>query len=228
MPSRTDEGRQIRILIADDHPIFRDGLRRLIENEPDFELAGEAVDGAQTLELVRKNNPDLLLLDVAMPKLSGLEVLKKVSAMELPMKTIVLTAAIEEEHITDALRMGARGVVMKDTATHLLAKSIRCVMDGEYWVGRGNVSGLVQALQAAHSGPPAESATKRYGLTGRELDIVAAIVEGLTNKEIAHKFQISEQTVKHHLSSVFDKVGVSNRLELALFSVAHRLLEKAR
>jgi len=227
MPSRTDSKR-IRILIADDHPIFRDGLRRLIDNEPEFELAGEATDGAQTLDIIRKAAPDLLLLDIAMPKMTGIEVLRKISTMQLPLKTIVLTASIEEDQITEALRMGARGVVMKDTATQLLAKSIRCVMDGEYWVGRGNVSGLVQALQAAHSAPQAEPNSKRYGLTGRELDIVAAIVEGLTNKEIAQKFSISEQTVKHHLSSVFDKVGVSNRLELALFSVAHRLLEKAR
>jgi two-component system, NarL family, nitrate/nitrite response regulator NarL len=228
MPSRSPDSNPIHIVIADDHPIFRDGLRRLIEHEPDFELAGEAGDGIQTIELVRKTNPDLLLLDVAMPKMSGIEVLRKISTMQLPTKTILLTAAIEEEQITEALRMGARGVVMKDAATQLLAKSIRCVMDGEYWVGRGNVSGLVQALQAAHSSPPGEANSKRYGLTGRELDIVAAIVEGLTNKEIAQKFSISEQTVKHHLSSVFDKVGVSNRLELALFSVAHRLLEKAR
>jgi two-component system nitrate/nitrite response regulator NarL len=228
MPSRTSDSKRIRIVIADDHPIFRDGLRRLIENEQDFELAAEAADGAQALESVRKAIPDLLLLDIAMPKLSGLEVLRKISTMELATKTIILTAAIEEEQITEGLRMGARGVVMKDTATQMLSKAIRCVMDGEYWVGRGNVSGLVQALQAAHSAPPADSTGKRYGLTGRELDIVAAIVEGLTNKEIAQKFSISEQTVKHHLSSVFDKVGVSNRLELALFSVAHRLLEKAR
>jgi two-component system, NarL family, nitrate/nitrite response regulator NarL len=228
MPSRISDSKPISILIADDHPIFRDGLRRLIDNEPEFELAGEAVDGAQALEIVRKATPDLLLLDISMPKMTGIEVLRKISSMQLPTKTIVLTAAIEEDQITEALRMGARGVVMKDTATQLLAKSIRCVMDGEYWVGRGNVSGLVQALQAAHSAPPSEPNSKRYGLTVRELDIVAAIVEGLTNKEIAQKFSISEQTVKHHLSSVFDKVGVSNRLELALFSVAHRLLEKTR
>src|SRR6185369_2601709 len=100
MPSRTSDSKPIRIVIADDHPIFRDGLRRLIENEPDFELAGEAADGAQALETVRKALPDLLLLDIAMPKLTGLEVLRKISTMELPTKTIILTAAIEEEEIT--------------------------------------------------------------------------------------------------------------------------------
>src|ERR1044071_9094342 len=111
MHNRTDS-RRIRIVIADDHPIFRDGLRRLIENEPEFELAGEAADGAQAIEVVRKTPPDLLLLDISMPKMTGIEVLRKISTMQLPTKTIVLTAAIEEDQITEALRMGARGVVM--------------------------------------------------------------------------------------------------------------------
>jgi len=140
---------RIRIVIADDHPIFRDGLRRLIEYEPSFELAGEAADGIDTLDVVIKTKPDILLLDLAMPRLSGIEVLRRLAKAVAPMRTIVLTAAIEQKQITEALRLGARGVVLKDTATQLLAKSIRCVVEGQFWVGRDNVSGLVQALQKA-------------------------------------------------------------------------------
>src|SRR5205823_10404522 len=111
--------------------------------------------------------------------------------------------------------------------SQLLVKSIHCVIDGEYWVGRNNVSGLVQALQSAVS-PPIEDPVKKLGLTAREMEMVSAIVDGFTNKEMAQKFAISEQTVKHHLSRIFDKVGVSNRLELALFSLNHGLVGKER
>ena len=215
----------ISILIADDHPIFRNGLRGLIENEPGMTLVGEAADGEQALQLVRKLKPNVLLLDFSMPKLGGLDVLRHLVQDRLPTQCILLTAGIDDAQITDALRLNARGVVLKDTATQLLIKSIRCVVAGEFWVGRGNVHGLVQALQLAHAVPP-EDPVKKFGLTPRELDVVAAIVNGYSNKEIANKFSISEQTVKHHLGSIFDKVGVSNRLELALFSVNNQLVSK--
>jgi|SwirhisoilCB3_FD_contig_51_2146501_length_1117_multi_1_in_0_out_0_1 two-component system nitrate/nitrite response regulator NarL len=216
-----------RIVIADDHPIFRDGLRGLIETDEDFMLAGQATDGEQAAALAKKLKPDVLLLDLMLPKLTGLQVLAQLAGDPglATMKTILLTAAIDEDQITEALRLGAKGVVLKDTATELLIKSIHCVVDGEYWVGRNNVGGLIQALRMAHTKRPEDSVNK-FSLTARELEIVTAIVEGYSNKEIARKFSISEQTVKHHLSSIFDKVGVSNRLELALFSVNHQLVGK--
>jgi two-component system nitrate/nitrite response regulator NarL len=214
---------RIRIVIADDHPIVRDGLRRLVECEPGFELVGEASNGVDALEVLAKTKPDVLLLDLAMPKLSGMEVLRKLSRARLPTKIIMLTAAIEQPQVTEALRLGARGVVMKDSATQMLVKSIHCVLEGQYWVGRDNVSDLIQALQKADM--PRERPEEIYRLTAREREVINAIVEGFTNKEIAVRYKISERTVKHHLSNIFDKVGVSNRLELALFSVNHSLAQ---
>jgi DNA-binding NarL/FixJ family response regulator len=217
---------EIAILIADDHPIFRGGLRALIETEPGFKLAGEAVDGEQAVALTRQLKPHILLLDLAMPKLGGLDVVKELSPHPpLDTRIIILTAAIDDSQIAEALRLGARGIILKDTATQLLIKAVRCVVNGEFWVGRGNVEGLVQALQMAHTMQP-EDPVKKFALTAREMEVLTAIVEGYSNKEIAKRYKISEQTVKHHLSSIFGKVGVSNRLELALFSVHHQLVGK--
>ena len=217
---------EIAILIADDHPIFRGGLRALIETEPGFKLAGEAVDGEQAVALTRQLKPHILLLDLAMPKLGGLDVVKELSPHPpLDTRIIILTAAIDDSQIAEALRLGARGIILKDTATQLLIKAVRCVVNGEFWVGRGNVEGLVQALQMAHTMQP-EDPVKKFALTAREMEVLTAIVEGYSNKEIAKRYKISEQTVKHHLSSIFSKVGVSNRLELALFSVHHQLVGK--
>lgn len=171
----------------------------------------------------RAREPDVLLLDLATPGVNGLEALREIGATSKP-RTLVLTAKIETEQIVQALQLGARGVVLKDAATEILFKSIRAVMKGEYWVGRERISNLVEALQSL-SRPGA--ATGRYGLTERELQVVAAIAEGLTNREIATKLVISEQTVKHHLTSIFDKVGVSNRLELAVFAVHNGLLRSS-
>jgi two-component system, NarL family, nitrate/nitrite response regulator NarL len=210
----------IRILIADDHPIFRDGLRRLLEAEPGFEVAGEAADGEEAVRQVQERKPDILLLDLAMPKLPGLETLRALTSVDWTVRTIILTAAIEKSQIVEALQLGARGVVMKESATATMLKSIHAVMDGEFWVGRESVSSLVNLLREATASP---QRPRMFGLTPRELDVVAAIVSGLTNRDIALKFSISEQTVKHHLTSIFDKLGVSNRLELALFAVNHRL-----
>ena len=217
---------EIDILIADDHPIFRGGLRALIETERGFKLAGEAVDGEQAVAFTREFKPHILLLDLAMPKLSGLDVVKELSPPPpLETRIIMLTAAIDDGQIAEALRLGARGIILKDTATQLLIKAVRCVVNGEFWVGRGNVEGLVAALQMAHTMQP-EDPVKKFALTAREMEVLTAIGEGYSNKDIAKRYKISEQTVKHHLSSIFSKVGVSNRLELALFSVHHQLVGK--
>ncbi|MFN2387493.1 MAG: response regulator [Thermoanaerobaculia bacterium] len=213
----------IRILIADDHPIVRDGLRRLLETEPDFQVVGQAADGREAVKLVRDVQPDVLLLDLSMPRLPGLEVLRELSDSAASVRTILLAAAIEKEQIIEALQMGARGVVLKESATQLLFKGIRTVMAGQYWVGREKVSDLVAALRGlvASGG---EKPDKNFGLTRRELEIVSTIVAGYTNRDIAQKFSLSEDTVKHHLTHIFDKLGVSSRLELAMFAVNHRIV----
>lgn len=213
----------VRILIADDHPIFRDGLKRLLESERDFEVIGEACDGVEAVDMVRKLTPEILLLDLAMPRRPGLEALRELSTQRIPARVILLTAAAEKEQIVEALQLGARGVVLKDSATQILLKSIRAVMSGEYWVGRESVSNLVQYLRTMVDSSATASRRRRFGLTPRELEIISAVVAGYANKEIAEHFKISEDTVKHHLSNIFDKVGVSTRLELALFAVNQAL-----
>lgn len=214
-----------RIVIADDHPIFRDGLKRLLESEREFKVVGEACDGIDAVKLARQLKPEILLLDLAMPRRPGLEALREMSEGQesSSVRVILLTAAVEKNQIVEALQLGARGVVLKDSATQILLKSIRAVMNGEYWVGRESVSNLVQYLRTLVDSSHSESRSKRYGLTLRELDVVSAVVAGYANKEIAQHFKISEDTVKHHLSNIFDKVGVSTRLELALFAVNQSL-----
>jgi two-component system nitrate/nitrite response regulator NarL len=212
-----------RIVIADDHPIFRDGLKRLLESEPEFRVIGEACDGVEAVNLARQLKPEILLLDLAMPRRHGLEALREMSSDSSPVRVILLTAAAEKDQIVEALQLGARGVVLKDSATQILLKSIRAVMNGEYWVGRESVSNLVQYLRTLVDSSNHDASKRKFGLTPRELEVISAVVAGYANKEIAQHFKISEDTVKHHLSNIFDKLGVSTRLELALFAVNQSL-----
>ena len=214
----------IRILIADDHPIFREGLRNLLRTNPGFAVVGEAADGDLTVKLARQLKPDILLLDLAMPLRSGIETLRELAAASSTVRSIVLAAAIEPAQVIEALQLGARGIVLKDSAPQLLIKSIRAVLAGQYWVGHESVSNLVNVLRQFVPRQVEAERKKTFGLTPRELEIVAVIVAGYTNKEVAQKFSISEDTVKRHLTNIFDKLGVSNRLELALFALKNSLV----
>src|SRR5919199_5175788 len=205
----------IQVVIADDHAILRDGLRKLLEAEQGFEVVGEAYNGHEAVEVTKRVEPNILLLDLAMPGLPGLEVLRELSDKALPTRTIILTANIERDEVVKALQLGARGLVMKESATELLMKAMRTVMAGQYWVGRESVSGLVETLRTqmfAASEP-------KFGLTPRELEIVAAVAAGYSNKEMATRFSLSQETVKHHLTRIYNKLHVTNRLELALFAI---------
>jgi len=212
-----------RILIADGHPIFRDGLKRLLGAEPDFEVIGEAGDPAATLQLVRRFDPDVLLLDLAMTGLERLDVLRALAAVARLPRTIVLAEHIGQEQLISVLRLGVRGVVLREAATSVLYDSIRCVLRDEYALGPLQVSDLVHAL--AGSAGPSDSGRNPFRLTRRELDVVSAVALGETNKEVARHFSISEETVKRHLSHIFDKLGVFSRLELAIFALNHGLID---
>jgi DNA-binding NarL/FixJ family response regulator len=221
-----DDRLTVSIVVADDHTIFRDGLRRLLESEAELKVVGEAADGDEAIARTRELKPDILLLDLAMPRKAGMDAMRELSAEGngVATKIIVLTAAIERIQIVQALQFGARGVVMKEAATQLLMKAIRAVMAGEYWVGREAVGDIVDFMRNSASG---DKPQKNYGLTKREMDILVSIVTGLSNKEIARRFALSEDTVKHHLTNIFDKVGVNSRLELALFAINNRLTDAA-
>ena len=209
--------RHVRIAVADDHQIFRDGLRRLLESEPGFEVVAEAVDGLDASRIVREVNPDVMLLDVAMPRMGGVEALTTIQ--QDATRVILLTAAIEPSELLRAIQLGARGVVLKESATRLLIDGIHRVMDDKYVIGAGVADDRDQAVR--HVGAQQK---RQFGLTPRELEIVAAIVSGDSNRDIADRLAISLQTVKHHLTSIFDKTGVSTRLELALFAIRHGLV----
>ncbi len=216
----------VGILITDDHPIFRDGLRRLLESESGLHVVGEAANGEEALRMIDQLHPDLLLLDLAMPGLPGLEVLTRFSSSATRPKTIVVTAAIEPSQIIRALQLGAQGIVLKESATRVLFDSIRCVMAGGYWVGESPTEDLVETLRSLSASVSAKRASVEHGLTNRELEIVSAIISGSTNKEIAARFSISEHTVKNHLTNIFNKLGVSNRLELGLYALNKRLFKE--
>jgi two-component system, NarL family, nitrate/nitrite response regulator NarL len=212
---------EIQVLIADDHPVVRIGLRQLLQSEAGFKVVGESADGRDTLEMVRRLKPHVLLLDVAMPGLSGLEVLRALLREPGRTRVILLTAGIEQQQLAEAVELGARGVVLKDSAARDVAAAVRAVSNGQCWIGQQSVGNLVQMFQQR-----ARAAVEResFGLTPRELQVIATVAAGSTNPDIAHALSISEDTVKRHLTHIFDKVGVSNRLELGLFAFHHHLV----
>jgi two-component system, NarL family, nitrate/nitrite response regulator NarL len=216
----------IRIVIADDHAIFRDGLRRLLASEGDFEVVGQASDGKEAVILAGKLKPDILLLDLAMPRVPGMAALRELAQQELPVYTILLTASIQGSEVTSALQLGARGIVLKASPPEVLLAGIRAVCKGEFCVGTEIVATWVRSGQPHASSNPEAYAASR--LTLRESEIVSAIRDGKSNKEIAAKFSISEETVKRHLSNIFGKLDVSSRLELAVLANRHDLGHRER
>jgi DNA-binding NarL/FixJ family response regulator len=215
---------RIRLLIADGERLFREGLKLLLETEPEFQVIGYASDGAEAVALARRLKPDVLLLCVTISGLGGLETLQSLVAGSISVRTILITPSIARSDVLAALRHGARGIVMKDAAPDLLFKSIRAIMDGQYWIERGAVSDLVAAFRESRPAAEPQPPARRFNLTARELEIIREVVGGQANKEIGDRLGVAEPTIKHHLTSIYDKVGVSNRLELALFAVHHKLI----
>jgi len=221
---------KIRIVVADDHPIFRDGLCRLLALEEDFEVVAQAQDGRQVLDVLQQHEPDILLLDLKMPGLDGLATLQRLQAAKNKTRVIVLTASDDKNEFVQAMKLGTSGIVLKQTATELLIKSIRKVHAGEIWLDSHTTAAVIRQFVANDEAPmaaPVQAAAprerERSPLSQREREIVALVAQGFKNKEMAEKMFISEQTVKNHLHNIFDKLGVSDRLELALYAIHNNL-----
>ena len=213
--------RPVRVLIADDHPIVREGLRRLLSLEDDVEIVGEAADGEATVAMVEKLDPDVVLLDLRMPGMDGFGALQRMQRLGKKTRVIVLTASEDKNEFVQAMKLGCSGIVLKQTAAELIIKSIRKVHAGEIWLDSHTTAAVMR--QFASPAEPSLAAgmrsRDRSPLSQREREIVALVAQGYKNKEMAEKMFISEQTVKNHLHNIFDKLGVSDRLELALYAI---------
>ena len=214
------------VLLADDDPIVREVVRAKLSGNPDFEVVGEAEDGRLAVEQVEKLHPDILLLDLLMPNLPGIEALQELSSKrDSGGHTIVFSSAVGPTQIVQALQLGAHGILSKSRISEL-EPAIRCVLEGKYWV-EGRAVSDVSSLLADLSRSMATAAPGRsYGLTPREIEVIALVTEGCSNKEVAFRLNITEDTVKRHLTNIFDKVGMSTRLELALFALKNSLAVK--
>jgi DNA-binding NarL/FixJ family response regulator len=219
-------GELIRIVIADDHPIFRDGLRKLLTLEADFRVVAEARDGKDVLKVLGEHQPDILLLDLNMPGLDGLAVLQKLQGSRTKTKVIVLTASEDKNQFVQAMKFGTYGIVLKQTATDFLIKSIRKVHAGEILLDSHTTAAVMRQFSSAME-PTAlggrDPDHDRSPLSQREREVVALVAQGFKNKEMAEKMFISEQTVKNHLHNIFNKLGVSDRLELALYAIHKKI-----
>ena len=187
-------------------------------------VVGEAQNGSDALRLARELEPDVMLLDVTMPVLSGFEVLRQLSASAAHVRVILLSAALHRSEVPRALMLGARGVVAKQSTVEVLLAAIRAVAAGQYWLDREVIGNVVNALLAPTRERSRSPATVPFKLTRRELELVALVVAGCSNKEIAAQCSLQLDTVKHHLANIFDKTGASSRLELAIFAVNNKLV----
>lgn len=215
---------RIKVLIADDHALFREGLGMLLAQQDDIQVVGEAKDGPETLNMVEALQPDILLLDILMPKPGGLEILPKIRARSPKTKVLILTGFFEEELITEAMQSGAKGYLMKTGDHNELVKAIRATQSGDLWAERRVLTLLLESLFQKIDGLNASLSAYRENLTEKEQEIIELVIRGMTNKEIAEQLGIGDQTVKIHLGDIFSKLRVSKRLELLLHRIADRLI----
>lgn len=204
--------------------MYREALRLLLERENDFRVVGGAADCAAAVRPVHRCKPDILLLDLAVAVLLNRAALRKLATACASARLVVLAPDLGRSTITEALVLGVRGVVPNSVPVETFFRSIRAIASGQYWVGREVVADLVQTLRAVRAETPAPQA---FGLSSRELEVLSVLVKGCGNKEIARHCSISERTVKHHLTNILHKLGLTSRLELAVFALRHQLVVPA-
>ena len=210
----------IRIVVADDHPFILDGVDLLFKNEPDCDVVARTTDGEEALRAVETYEPDVLVLDVRMPKIDGIEVLTRLQHLQSRPKVTLLTASLDDARLLEAFRLGANGLVLKESAPRLLVQSVRQVVSGEQsWNGQAIAGALRLVLQRQLAVTSVFSA-----LTPREMEVTRMVADGLRNKEIAVRLAISEATVKFHLHSIYEKLSIDGRYALISYARDHRLV----
>lgn len=210
----------IRLVIADDHPIVLDGLENLFRLEPDFQVVARCVNGDECLTAVRQHQPDVLILDLRMPRKDGLAVLRELHREKQPLKVVLLATALEEEEVLEALRLGVRGMVLKELAPQMVVQCVRKVHAGERWLEKQAVGRALEMLLRREAGEREASTV----LTPREIEMVGMVARGLRNKEMSERLAISEGTVKIHLHHIYKKLKVENRVELILYAQSKHLV----
>jgi DNA-binding NarL/FixJ family response regulator len=222
----------IRVLIADGHPIVLEGLRSALAHQPGVQVVGEASDGMEAIEKAVNLDPDVVLMELKLPRVDGLTVLRSIQTRASRSKVILFSSSESKEEFVEAMKLGCSGILSKDAAVSLIEKSITKVHAGEIWLDSNTTAAVIRQFAspadfpAVHAGN-GKSSRERAQLSQREREIIILIAQGYKNKEIAEKMFITEQTVKNHLHNVFDKLGVSDRLELALYAIHNSLHMKA-
>lgn len=208
----------IKIIIADDHMMVREGLKQLLELDGDIKVIGEASEGEKCIELVNQLQPDVVLLDINMPNMNGLQALQKLRKTNEKQKVLMLTIHNEVEYLMRALEFGANGYILKDSESSVLKKAILTVYNGETYIEPSLTPEMKERLKKINNGASNEV------LTRREIDVLRLIAEGLFNKEIAYRLNISEKTVKNHVSNIFKKIGVSDRTQAAVYAIKNNFV----
>lgn len=209
---------QIQVVIVDDHVMIREGIKQLLEMDGDIKVIGEAGDGEEGIKIIEKTDPDVILLDVNMPKMNGLEMLQKLKETGIPRKVLILTIHNEVEYLLKAVEIGVNGYVLKDSELAVLRKAIFSVHHGENYI-QPSLAPLLMKRMQENTSEVAE------GLTKREMEVLKLIAEGMYNKEIAEKLMISEKTVKNHVSNIFRKINVSDRTQAAVYAIKNGYVE---
>ena len=210
----------IRILIVDDHDIVREGQRALIETEPGMELVGEAKDGIEAVELAKRFQPDVILMDLHMPKKDGVEAITEIKGENPESRILVLTSFNEDEKVYAAIKAGAMGYLLKDSSPQKILKSIRKVYQGETSIGPRIAQKLMREIQRTSDSPPTEEP-----LTTREMEVIKLIAKGLSNQEIAEKLVISERTARTHITHILGKLHLANRTQAAIYALREGLAD---
>jgi two-component system, NarL family, nitrate/nitrite response regulator NarL len=210
----------IRLVLADDHPIVLDGLENLFRLEADFQVVARCVNGEESIAAVRRHRPDVLILDIHMPRKDGITVVRELATETLPTKVVLLAAVLEDEEVLEALRLGVRGMVLKELAPRMLVQCVRKVHAGEPWLEMHAFSRVLHTLLRREAGGREAAGV----LTPREIEMVRMVASGLRNREVSERLAISEGTVKIHLHHIYRKLKVDNRVELILYAQSKRLV----